>query len=130
MPVPCPYISPTSKERKFKNTTNAFPAEKFISHNVTDSVENISDHVVQYDVVSVMKVLFKDSISSKEFFENNELTTLVGSAPGGYTRKAPLPVIRTRTGSRSERDAAGAHACVMRAGTLSIPNAWDTGNTN
>ena len=43
---------------------------------MTDSVENLSDLVVQYDVVSVMKVLFKDSISSKEFFEDNELTTL------------------------------------------------------
>ena len=44
---------------------------------MTDSVENLSDLVVQYDVVSVMKVLFKDSISSEEFFEDNELTTLL-----------------------------------------------------
>ena len=54
----------------------------------------------------------------------------VGSAPGGYTGKAPLPAIRTRTGSGSKRDKAGAQACAMRAGTRIIPNAWDRGNTN
>ena len=70
------YFSRKHREEIKKNTTNVFPAEKFICHDVTDSVENISDLVVQYDVVSVMKVLFKDSISSKEFFEDNELTTL------------------------------------------------------
>ena len=70
------YFSRKHREEIKKNTTNVFPAEKFICHDVTDSVENLSDLVVQYDVVLVMKVLFKDSISSKEFFEDNELTTL------------------------------------------------------
>ena len=69
-------LLPQAKRGNLKNTTNVFLAEKFICHDVTDSVENLSDLVVQYDVVLVMKVLFKDSISSKEFFEENELTTL------------------------------------------------------
>ena len=71
------YFSIKRREESKTNTTNVFPADKFICSDVTDSVENLCDHVVRYDVIGVVKVLFKDTIISKDFFEDKELTSLL-----------------------------------------------------
>ena len=63
--------------RKEESSNTAFLAEKFIYNNVSDTVENISVNVVQYDVVGVAKVLLKESMLSREFFKDKELTTLL-----------------------------------------------------
>jgi len=44
---------------------------------VSETVKNLSEHVVQYDVVRVPKVLFKETVLSREFFKDKELTTLL-----------------------------------------------------
>ena len=44
---------------------------------MSETVENISEHVVQYDVVGVAKVLFKETVLSREFFKDKELTKLL-----------------------------------------------------
>ena len=56
------YFSSKCREENKTNTTNVFPAEKFICSDVMDSVENLCDHVVWYDVIGVVKVLLKDTI--------------------------------------------------------------------
>ena len=59
--------------RKDQNSNTTFLAERFVFNNVSDAVENILDHVVQNDVVGVVKVLFKETVSSKDFFNDKEL---------------------------------------------------------
>ena len=63
--------------RKEESSNTTFLAEKFICNIVSDIVENISEHVVQYDVVGVAKVLFQESMLSRDFFKDKELTTLL-----------------------------------------------------
>ena len=63
--------------RKEESSNTTFLAEKFICNTVSETIENISEHVVQYDVVGVAKVLFKESVLSREFFKDKELTTLL-----------------------------------------------------
>ena len=63
--------------RKEANVNTTFLAERFVFNNVTNAVENLSDHVVQNDIVGVAKVLFQESVASKEFFKDNELLKLL-----------------------------------------------------
>ena len=63
--------------RKEANVNTTFLAERFVFNNVSDAVENLSDHVVQNDIVGVVKVLFQESVASKEFFKDNELLKLL-----------------------------------------------------
>ena len=44
-----------------------YPADRFVFHNVPSTVENLSEHVIQSDIVAVAKVIFRDSILSKDF---------------------------------------------------------------
>ena len=63
--------------RKEESSNTTFLAEKFICNTVSETTKNISEHVVQYDVVGVAKVLFKESVLSREFFKDKELITLL-----------------------------------------------------
>ena len=63
--------------RKEENSNTTFLAERFVFNGVSDAVENISDHVVQNDVLGVVKLLFKETVSSKEFFNDKELAKLL-----------------------------------------------------
>ena len=54
-------------KRKEESSNTTFLAEKFVCNIVSDTVEKISDHVVQYDIVGVAMVLFKESVLSREF---------------------------------------------------------------
>ena len=53
--------------RRKDNPNTTFLAERFVFNNVSDVVENILDHVVQNDLVGVVMVLFKETVSSKDF---------------------------------------------------------------
>ena len=63
--------------RRKDNPNTTFLAERFVFNNVSDVVENILDHVVQNDLVGVVMVLFKETVSSKDFFKDKELNKLL-----------------------------------------------------
>ena len=56
-----------------KNRKAWFPVKKFCFTDVQHDVENLSDNVVQMDVVAIVPVLFQDIVESKAIFDDKEL---------------------------------------------------------
>ena len=56
---------------------STYQADRFVFDHMLSTVEKLSDHAVQHDIVAVAKVIFRDSILSKDFFKNKELMELL-----------------------------------------------------
>ena len=65
------------RQHKEALDNHRYPPKKYVFSGVEPGVANLSDYVVQKDVVDIARYLFTDAIESREMFEQDELCELL-----------------------------------------------------
>ena len=65
------------RQREEASDNHRYPPKKYVFSGVEPGVANLSNYVVQKDVVDIARYLFTDAIESREMFEQDELCKLL-----------------------------------------------------